>query len=284
MNHKIKPIFIWAGGKTKMMKHYKDLFPSVFEHKIESYSEPFFGGGAMLLNVVNRYPSLKKVYVNDINGGLTSIYRNIKNNVEEFCDGIDELQSEYLPLSKEKRKEFFFDLRSKNAWEYQDWGDLKESYVLYFLMKTGFNGIWQINKNTNNRYGTPSGLLNQKDRVYDKWNVLLWNEMLNKYDVEILNGDWKDCPISDFTFYDPPYRDSFANYNTRFPDEETELLIDKVENNKNVWLCNRDSGDGFFENRKTHLHKFPITYTAGRRKKTDEGFKATKATEILLCN
>ena len=33
---------------------------------------------------------------------------------------------------------------------------------------------------------------------------------------------------------------------------------------------------------KTHLHRFPITYTAGRRKKTDEGFEATKATEILL--
>ena len=163
---KIKPLFIWAGGKTKMMKHYEDLFPS---NEIESYSEPFFGGGAMLLNVVNRYPALKKIYVNDINGGLTSIYRNIKNNVEEFCDGIDELQSEYLPLNKEKRKEFFFDLRSKNAWEYEGWGDLKESYVLYFLMKTGFNGIWQINKNTNNRYGTPAGLLNQKDRVYDSW-------------------------------------------------------------------------------------------------------------------
>jgi len=55
---KMKPLFIWAGGKTKMMKHYEDLFPS---NEIESYSEPFFGGGAMLLNVVNRYPSLKKI-------------------------------------------------------------------------------------------------------------------------------------------------------------------------------------------------------------------------------
>ena len=106
--------------------------------------------------------------------------------------------------------------------------------------------------------------------------------MLNKYDVEILNGDWKDCPMGDFTFYDPPYRDSFANYNEAFSDEETKLLIKKVEDNKNVWLSNRDSGDGFFENRKANLRKFPITYTAGRRKKTKDGFKAKKATEILL--
>jgi len=30
------------------------------------------------------------------------------------------------------------------------------------------------------------------------------------------------------------------------------------------------------------MHKFPVTYTAGRRKKVDDGFEAKKATEILL--
>ena len=283
---KQKPLFIWAGGKSKMMKHYEDLFPSPFEGTVKSYSEPFFGGGAMFLNVSKRYPNLKKVYINDINSGLISIYRNIKDNVDEFCAGMDELQAQYIPLSKEDRYKFFYDLRQKNAWEYEDWGYLKESYVLYFLMKTGFNGIWQINKNTNGRYGTPSGLLNQKDVVYDKWNVMAWNKLLNKFDVEILNVDWKDCPMGDFTFYDPPYRDSFANYNTSFPDSETEELIKRVEENPKrfVWLSNRDSNDGFFDNRKANIKKFPITYTAGRRKKTKEGFKATKATEILLYN
>ena len=104
MNQKVKPLFIWAGGKTKMMKHYEDLFPSPFEHTIKSYSEPFFGGGAMFLNVSKRFPRLEKVYVNDINGGLVSIYRNIKDNVDDFCAGMDELQAKYIPLNKEKRK------------------------------------------------------------------------------------------------------------------------------------------------------------------------------------
>ena len=57
-----------------------------------------------------------------------------------------------------------------------------------------------------------------------------------------------------------------------------------MEENKNVWLCNRDSGDGFFENRNAMLNKFPVTYTAGRRKKIENGFAAKKATEILLYN
>ena len=40
-------------------------------------------------------------------------------------------------------------------------------------MKTGFNGVWQVNRNTNNKFGTPFGLGNQKTKVYDR-DVLNW--------------------------------------------------------------------------------------------------------------
>ena len=53
----MKPLFIWAGGKTKVLKHYAPFMPTAFD----TYYEPFFGGGAMFLNVVQRYPTLKKV-------------------------------------------------------------------------------------------------------------------------------------------------------------------------------------------------------------------------------
>jgi DNA adenine methylase len=277
----MKPLFIWAGGKTKMFKHYESLMPSP---PIESYSEPFFGGGAMFLKVMDMYQP-KRVYLNDINEGIMSIYSSIKNNVGEFCHILDSYCKPYLALKeKEDRKKFYYDVRKENAWDYEKWNETEQSAVLYFLMKTGFNGIWQINKNTNNRYGTPSGLLNQKDKVYDKENVQEWNKILNKIDVTLTSKDWKEVPLGDFTFYDPPYRNSFADYNTSFDDTETEALITRVEENKNVWLSNRDSGDGFFENRKATLKKFPVTYTAGRRKKTENGFAAKKATEILLFN
>ena len=259
----MKPLFIWAGGKTKMFKHYESLMPS----NIETYSEPFFGGGAMFLYVMDRYKP-KRVYLNDINEGIISIYQNIKTDVNAFCHVMDKYSAEFIPLEKPDRKKFYYALRQENAWDYQKWSPLEQSVVLYFLMKTGFNGIWQINKNTNNRYGTPSGLLNQKDKVYDKENVQEWNKILNKIDVTLTSKDWKEVPLGDFTFYDPPYRNSFADYNTSFGDTETEALIKRVEENKNVWLCNRDSGDGFFENRNAMLNRFPVTYTAGRRKKT----------------
>ena len=276
----MKPLFIWAGGKNKMLKHYVDLMSP---YTIETYSEPFFGGGAMFLYVMKHYQP-KRVFINDINKGIINIYRHIKVDCDSFCSLMDKYSAKYLPLSKEDRKLYYYDLRTENAEDYLKWSSLEESVVLYFLMKTGFNGIWQINKNTNGRYGTPSGLLNQKDSVYDKENLKEWSSVLNSTDSVITSVDWKEVPMGDFTFYDPPYRDSFANYNTKFPDSETEELIRRVENNKNVWLCNRDSGDLFFENRRATLNKFPVTYTAGRRKKTENGFAAKKATEILLYN
>jgi DNA adenine methylase len=55
-----------------------------------------------------------------------------------------------------------------------------------------------------------------------------------------------------------------------------------VEQNDNFWLCNRDSGDGFFDKVQAHVVKIPVTYTAGRRKKTQTGFQAKKAMEVLI--
>lgn len=275
----MKPLFIWAGGKTKMFKHYKDLMPPVED--IHSYSEPFLGGGAMFLYVIKKY-DIKKAYLNDINHDIIGIYENIKNHPQDFCVIVDDYQCRFIPLTKLDRKRFYYEVREEYIDNYDNWSYLQKSAVLYFLMKTAFNGIWQSSKKANGKFYTPSGLLNQKDVIYDKVNVLMWNEILNDYNVTLTSDDWKSVPVSDFTFYDPPYRDSFTNYSTIFPDSEHKLLIERVESNKNVWLCNRDAGDGFFDGCDAILKTFPVTYTAGRRKKTDDGYKAKKATEILL--
>ncbi len=57
-------------------------------------------------------------------------------------------------------------------------------------MKTGFNGIFQINQNTNGRYGTPSGLLNQKKEVYNRDVIKWWHDVLQKTDI--FSCDWKE--------------------------------------------------------------------------------------------
>ncbi len=283
----MKPLFIWAGGKNKMLKHYKPFMPS----EVKTYCEPFFGGGAMYINIVNKY-SPKELIINDVNTDIIRIYKTIKSDCDAFVKILDELSSEYLPLNKAGRKDYYYSLRHKHAYDYVSWDSTKEAAVLYFLMKTGFNGIYQVNKNTNDRYGTPSGLLNQKVRVYEKDVVEWWNKSLQN--TQILSGDWKGCceyvedEKDNFVFLDPPYRGSFTSYGQEFSDDNQLDLIKYVAENKNtkVFLCNRDIGDNFYENNLGDLliDKFPVTYTAGRRKKTDDGFEAKQATEVLIRN
>jgi DNA adenine methylase len=282
-----KPLFIWAGGKNKMLKHYLPIMPK----QVDTYVEPFFGGGAMFCHIVQNYQP-KKLVINDVNADIVRIYNSIKNDLPEFLVKLDSYCNVYLPMNKEDRKKYYFEVRHEHAYDYDKWSEAEEAATLYFLMKTGFNGIFQINNNTNRRYGTPAGLLNQKDKVYELDVVKWWNQALQN--TEIMSGDWKEClkqvPDEDntFVFLDPPYRDSFTSYGQEFDDEQQEKLIKYVRSRKlsTAFLCNRDAEDGWFEERLGNLimDKFPVTYTAGRRKQTEEGFEAKQATEVLIRN
>jgi len=281
----MKPLFIWAGGKNKMLKHYKPFMPKT----VNTYCEPFFGGGAMYIHIVEKYAP-KELIINDVNSDIVRIYKTIKSDCDNFISILDDLSQEYLPLTKAERKKYYYSLRHKHAYDYVFWDNTKEAAVLYFLMKTGFNGIYQVNKNTNDRYGTPSGLLNQKTEVYDKQVVEWWNKSLQN--TQIFSGDWKDCVSyvedkdNNFVFLDPPYRGSFTSYGQEFSDDDQNKLLDYVRSNEksDVFLCNRDIEDGFYDNTGLVINKFPVTYTAGRRKKTDDGFEAKPATELLIRN
>ena len=282
----MKPLFMWAGGKTRMIKKYTEYLPDTFDH----YVEPFVGAGAMFVWAYQKNPEATFV-LNDSNESIMRIYAAIKGDVELFLERLDYLSDRYLPLEKPERKTFYYALRLEHAYDYEKWTETDEAATLYFLMKTGFNGIWQINQNTNGRFGTPCGLLNQKGKVYDRDNVMEWHAALQR--CTLLSGDFGDVLTQvrrgSYVFLDPPYRGSFTQYGVDFDDEVQQRVVDFLNDSKElgayVLMSNRDVGDGFFEGRtdSNHLVKFDITYTAGRRKKHDDGtFTAKKAVEILM--
>jgi DNA adenine methylase len=279
---KSKPLFMWAGGKTKMVKHYEPIMPSPLYGNVSSYVEPFFGGGAMFIYMRTLY-NLKRVVINDINEDIMNIYRSIQSYFDEFMRRLVELDEMYIGLSYEDRKSYYYAIRNKHAFEYERWSKPVESATLYFLLKTGFNGIYQINHNTNGRYGTPAGLLNQKQSVYDAGVVKWWNDALQG--VEICSESWADVPYIPEALYfvDPPYRDSFADYHNGFGDAELIRLLDFFRTHDGVMITNRDD-DGWFDKHSVgyQTKHFPVTYTAGRRKKEGDEYKAKKAREILL--
>jgi len=291
----MKPLYIWAGGKNKMIPKYLKE-PGIPYSGYDTFVEPFFGGGAMMIHIYQNNPTVKKFIMNDINPEIVGVYTAIKTDVKKFIARMDTLQAQYLPLSKEDRKKFYYDLRKEYTSNWTQWNATDEGATLYFLMKTGFNGIWQTNQTSNGRFATPSGLLNQTVKVYDKDNVLEWNVFLQK--VDICCGDWSACvglvEGKAYFFFDPPYRDSFTSYSQVFDDSQQLQLIDFCKkadlNGDIVMFCNRDAGDTFYTDNQGQLDisYYDVTYTAGRRKqnKGDDGVitsqTAKVAKEILL--
>ena len=89
-----KPLFMWAGGKKKMIANYLPHMPE----SVTQYSEPFFGGGAMYIHVQKTYKP-EKCFISDTNEGIIEIYRSIKANPEEFKKYLKYFDSKYIPLS-----------------------------------------------------------------------------------------------------------------------------------------------------------------------------------------
>jgi len=287
----MKPLYMWAGGKNKMIPKYEHT-PGIPVRGYDTFVEPFFGGGAMLLNIYKKNPYLKKYVMNDINCEIVGIYTAIKQELPTFLQRMDTLSNQYLPLGKVDRKTFYYDLRHEYMVNYNQWSSTDEAATLYFLMKTGFNGIWQTTKESKGRFATPAGLLNQIKTVYDVENVQLWHTLLQNMDIYC--RDWSDAVNKiegrAFYFMDPPYRDSFTQYATEFGDDKHIELIsfckDADSDGHIVFYCNRDAGDTFYTMHRGNLNLscYEVTYTAGRRSvnKTTQTREAKKATEVLL--
>ena len=288
----MKPLYIWAGGKNKMIPKYLQG-PGIPTTGYDTYVEPFFGGGAMMIWIYENNPSVTRFVLNDVNPEIVGIYTAIKTDIDPFLQRMDQLSAQFLPLSKADRKKFYYDLRTEYTTNWTQWTRTQEAASLYFLMKTGFNGIWQTNQTSNGRFATPSGLLNQKGKCYDRDNVLEWHQFLQRVDIHC--GDWLTAASSvqgsAFYFMDPPYRDSFTSYSQIFNDSQQLACLDfcKQQDLKGdlVMFCNREAGDGFWQQNQGQLdlHSYSVTYTAGRRKINKDGSQTAKAaTEVLLAS
>lgn len=82
--NRTKPILRWPGGKSRMLAKLMPLIP-----KHVCYVEPFSGGAAVLLAKERS----KVEILNDINGELVALYRNVQFHLPELLREIDYLHA-----------------------------------------------------------------------------------------------------------------------------------------------------------------------------------------------
>ena len=110
----MKPLFMWAGGKTRLIKKYEDM--GVMPESFDKFIEPFVGAGAMFIWAYKKNPDAKFV-INDSNESIMAIYKAIKKATKSFISHMDSLSEAYLPLSKDNRKAFYYELRRQHAYD-----------------------------------------------------------------------------------------------------------------------------------------------------------------------
>ena len=142
---KIKPFVKWAGGKGSLLQQLNCYYPiELKDGCIDTYIEPFVGGGAVLIDVLQNY-KVKKAYAFDINKDLINCYNVIKSNVNELINELKIKEQEFNSVSMENRPEYFYKIRdSYNSYELEENElSIKRATEFIFLNRTCFNRIIQ---------------------------------------------------------------------------------------------------------------------------------------------
>lgn len=289
-----KPFLKWAGGKGQLLNTFDDMFPNeLINGQIDTYIEPFIGGGAVLFHVLQNY-NIKKAYINDINKELINCYRCIKADVSEVINQLSVLEKDYL--SSEDRTEYFYKVRDRyNEIHLNGHLDYEKCADFIFLNKTCFNGLYRVN--SSGGFNVPHGKY-KNPLICDQDNLRLCSKLLQN--VEISFGSYEqvldNVTENTFVYFDPPYRpliekNSFVSYDkSGFDDNDQIKLADNYKklNEKNCLLMlsnsdpkNKNEDDNFFDEL---YHDFDIKRVYAKRMINCQASKRGDITEIVVRN
>ena len=297
-NSGAKPFLKWAGGKGQLLSQLDELLPPELENRKFTYIEPFVGGGAMLFHMLQKFPKIDKVVINDINPYLMAAYRVIKDNPDELILHLSELESQYFAQKNDEAKKSFY-LHAREIFNEEKLDDVDRTKYLIFLNRTCFNGLYR--ENSKGKFNVPFGSY-LHPTICNSETLKADSALLNRVDITILNGDFEQTAehLGDgynFFYFDPPYRplnatSSFNSYSKEaFGDKEQIRLRDFCASlNERLgvaWmLSNADCSaknpeDTFFE---TIYEKFYINRVYASRAINANPEKRGKLTELLICN
>jgi DNA adenine methylase len=247
---KAKPFLKWAGGKGQLLDEIDKRLPKedFISGRIDTYIEPFVGGGAVFFHVVQQYPQIKNFYLFDINEDLVNCYNAVKNNANSLIKHLNKIHNNYLSKTESQRKDYYYRLRD-------EFNNDRDPAKLVFLNKTCYNGLYRVNQN--GQFNVPFGGYDNPT-ICDKKNLLSVSQVLKN--VVIIYGDFEDSEQyvdeNTLVYFDPPYRPltrtaSFTSYSKEDFNEESQIRLTKYcrrinEKGAKFLLSNSCPKDNFF--------------------------------------
>lgn len=293
----VKPFVKWAGGKGSLIPQLKNFYPFELENKtINKYIEPFVGGGAVLINILQKY-QIKEAYAFDINLDLINCYNVIKTDVENLIKELTIKEKEFIKLEQEEKQKYFYNIRKEyNSYKIKENElNVKRATEFIFLNRTCFNGLYRVNKN--GEFNVPCGKY-KNPTICDSDNLRKLSYLIKN--VVFQYGDYKKSEkyvdSKTFVYFDPPYRplsitSGFTSYTKEDFDDENQKELGnffKKLDAKNAKLMlsnsnpkNINKNDDFFEK----IYKgFNINEVYAKRMINSNVNGRGKISELLITN
>ena len=300
---KARPVLKWAGGKVQLLAQFARYYPpELAAGEINTYVEPFLGGGAVFLDVAQRFP-IRRAYLFDINRELILTYSVIKREPHILIEALRELANEYEQHDAEARSVLFYRERTRfNAQGYDfDYAAYSSEWVvraarMIFLNKTCYNGLFRMNRR--GEFNVPFGQY-KRPTILDEENILQVSRILQI--AELRTGDFSICRGAigqkAFVYFDPPYRpisktSSFTSYSKDVFGDQEQMRLGQfyaalaAETSAKLMLSNSDPkncapDDHFFENL---YRQFYIYRVSAKRMINSNAQKRGEISELVITN
>ena len=238
--NKIKrsPLF-YMGDKYKLMNQLIDLFPA----EVDSFYEPFVGGGTVFLNV-----NANKYYLNDIDKNLVNIHKFlIKSSKDrrQFFRDVEKIIKKYnlsrsykedivpASLKKEFKKTYFARFNKEGYEKLRTRVNRKiknDPLILYILLIYGFNRMLRFNGG--GKFNLPVGNVDFNKNVVDALNNYF--DFVQGKKIVFTSKDFrsyfnnKKFSKNDFVYLDPPYLITASEYHKLWNAEVERDLLDLI--------------------------------------------------------
>lgn len=183
-----RPWLKWVGGKRQLLPELRKHLPL----KIKHYYEPFLGGGALFFDL--RAADWEgAATLGDTNGLLIQAYRGVRDDVEAV---IEELRN--WPYAEK----FYYEMRARDIASDPDDAEVAAWFI--YMNKTGFNGLWRVNKQ--GRCNVPFGKYTNPT-ICDADGLRVAAEALKK--TKLVDTSFektlRSAEAGDLVYCDPPY-------------------------------------------------------------------------------
>lgn len=186
----------WSGSKKSQAEEIIKRFP----RKIDTYYEPFVGGGSIVRRLLSSNIKVNNYICSDINNDLIQLWNLIKNKPRLVADTYKKMWHELnIDDDKERKKQYFYTVRNRFNRE-------KSPLDFMFIMRTTTNGMprYNLKGEFNNSFHVARNGIKPKTL---KNIIFQWAELLNKHNVQFINQDYTNvkAKLNDFIYCDPPY-------------------------------------------------------------------------------